>query len=296
MNAAETTFSYDPNVIQVNGPNGITVNKTTFDLLAVTPQAPSDASSNTLAYAGGSANNATGSFEVFSIEFITVGVGTTDFTFFAENSVLLTEQELLRNLSAPTITVSGVVAPVDLLSFTGRTDNRQNLLEWATASEDAFSHYEVERRSADDAGNWEVVGEVAGTGSLSVAQRYSFVDATPPNSAYYRLRMVDLDGTFAYSDVIHLVQADAAYQLDVYPNPNDGRFTVRLPATDESLLLTLHDANGRIIWERKPTAGQPELTFSRGAADYSTATLAAGIYLLSAKSDADLWMQRIVIK
>ena len=106
VNAAETTFSYDPNVIQVNGTNGITVNKTTFDQLAVTPQAPSDASSNTLAYAGGSANNATGSFEVFSIEFVTVGVGTTDFTFFAENSVLLTEQELLRNLSAPTITVS----------------------------------------------------------------------------------------------------------------------------------------------------------------------------------------------
>jgi hypothetical protein len=171
--------------------------------------------------------------------------------------------------------------PVELTSFTGRTAGKQNILEWTVASEEAFSYYELER-SPGDAANWEFLGAVAGAGQVGQAQAYTYTDVTPPNSAYYRLRMVNLDGSFAYSNIVYLEQATSAGELVVYPNPNNGQFTVQLP-TDESATLTLYDLNGRTVWQRKATS------------EVSIVSLPDGVYLLSATTASNRWTKRIVV-
>jgi hypothetical protein len=174
------------------------------------------------------------------------------------------------------------ILPVELTSFTGRTAGKPNILEWTVASEEAFSYYELER-SPGDAANWEFLGAVAGAGQVGHAQAYTYTDVTPPNSVYYRLRMADRDGSFAYSNIVYLEQATPAGELVVYPNPNNGQFTVQLP-TDESASLTLYDLNGRTVWQRKATS------------EVSIASLPDGLYLLSATTASNRWTKRIVVR
>ncbi|MEM9525214.1 MAG: T9SS type A sorting domain-containing protein, partial [Bacteroidota bacterium] len=175
------------------------------------------------------------------------------------------------------------VLPLDLLSFTGEARDKTNLLTWKTANEEDFSHFEVERSSAD---RWETIGIIAGGQS----GQYSFEDAA--TTAYYRLKMIDLDGTFSYSEVVYLENfsgANAGAML-VYPNPSTGRFTVdlseaSLPA-DRGGELRLVDLHGREIWARRVSLDQAiELSHTL-----------AGVYLLMLITDDNQTQtQRIVI-
>jgi hypothetical protein len=186
------------------------------------------------------------------------------------------------------------ILPVELLSFTGRTVDKQNILEWTSASEEAFSHYELER-SSDGAANWLVLGEVAGAGQVGQAQAYTYNDDAPLISAYYRLRMVDLDGSFAYSNIVYLEKGTAIGELVVYPNPNNGQFIVEVP-TDESAVLTLHDLNGRNIWQHKALSTSAAPAQAGRSLDVSVGTLPEGVYLLSAKTAANFWTKRIIVR
>lgn len=184
--------------------------------------------------------------------------------------------------------------PVELTTFTGRTAGKQNLLKWTAAGEEAFSHYELER-SSDGAANWVLLGAVAGAGQVGQAQAYAYPDVAPPNSAYYRLRMVDLDGSFAYSSIIHLEQATAG-ELIVYPNPSSGQFTVRL-LTDEPATLTLYDLNGRTVWRQlKASPDAFPLTQTESSLDVSVGSLPDGVYLLSVATASNRWTERVVVR
>ncbi|NJC25891.1 putative Ig domain-containing protein [Neolewinella antarctica] len=219
---------------------------------------------------------------------ITVMDGTLDIEFIhgIENPALKGIQ--ICNLS------DGAILPVELVSFLGRTGKKQNTLEWISASEEAFNYYELERLP-EDASGWEVVGAVAGAGQVGEVRTYTYHDVAPPQSAYYRLRMVDLDDSFTYSDVVYLKRGIAAGELVVYPNPSDGEFTIQLP-TDESTILTLYDLNGRVVWQRKATSTTTSLLQSKGSPDGTESNLAEGVYLLSAKTDSDHWTKRVIVR
>jgi hypothetical protein len=207
-----------------------------------------------------------------------VGTHTITYDFTDANSCSASASDNIEVTAGGDCSTS---LPVELTSFTGRTAGKQNILEWTVASEEAFSYYELER-SPGDATNWEFLGAVAGAGQVGQAQAYTYTDVTPPNSAYYRLRMVNLDGSFAYSNIVYLEQATSAGELVVYPNPNNGQFTVQLP-TDESATLTLYDLNGRTVWQRKATS------------EVSIVSLPDGVYLLSATTASNRWTKRIVV-
>ncbi|MEM9931752.1 MAG: hypothetical protein AAF840_18245, partial [Bacteroidota bacterium] len=141
------------------------------------------------------------------------------------------------------------VLPLDLLSFTGEARDKSNLLSWTTANEENFSHFEVER-SPDGQGPWSVLAKP----DLQASGEHEYIDHAPLPAALYRLKMVDLDGTFIYSEVVYLENnsgEDAGAML-VYPNPSNGRFTVdltmaSLPA-ESGGELGLVDLHGRTVW------------------------------------------------
>ncbi len=106
------------------------------------------------------------------------------------------------NLSEAEVEAACLAAlPVELIRFTAKEDNRQQVvLSWATASESNNMHFVVER--AADGRSFEALETVNGNGTTTIEQDYSYTDTRPILFAYYRLKQVDYDGAFEYSNTI----------------------------------------------------------------------------------------------
>ncbi len=160
-----------------------------------------------------------------------------------------------------------VVVPVKWASFTGHQVDETVKLDWATTEEVNVREFQVERLTGD--GTFQPIGGLLAKGQ---AGTYGYVDQMPASGAnLYRIRQVDLDNTFSYSDVIE-VQVAQAFRTVLYPNPmHDG---CRLVIEGESVsgTLTVMDNAGRLM--RSNTFERTnELQIERGS-------LPAGLYHL----------------
>jgi hypothetical protein len=145
--------------------------------------------------------------------------------------------------------------PVKLLDFIVQKQGvRDVLVKWTVAAEENVEKYEVElaRSSADLASNrFTKIGEVASLGNTSSLRDYSFTDVDPLKSGirYYRLKMVDLDGSFKYSP-IRSVQFSDEVVWQVYPNPSYGSFWLVYQVNNqERLLARVYDSKGSVVKE-----------------------------------------------
>lgn len=97
--------------------------------------------------------------------------------------------------------------PIKLLDFNAKESGGKNLLLWTTATESNSDHFSIERSS--DAQVYETIGNVNASGFSTSAINYSFTDVSPLNGInYYRLKMVDKDGTFEYSKIVSITNKD----------------------------------------------------------------------------------------
>ncbi|NNF35797.1 MAG: hypothetical protein HKN68_16935, partial [Saprospiraceae bacterium] len=88
--------------------------------------------------------------------------------------------------------------PVMLSSFSVKANECSNTLTWSASSERNFSHFEVEK--SIDGKHFITVGSVRTAGDLR-SSGYTYEDLLPSDDTYYRLKMVDLDATYSYSDI-----------------------------------------------------------------------------------------------
>lgn len=139
--------------------------------------------------------------------------------------------------------------PVTLISFIAQKEDNGIALRWKTSNEVDFSHFEVER--SVNGRNYSKLGTL---GSLS--GDYNFKDPMPGNGHnYYRLKMVDRDGTFAYSRVQGVeYRGEAVY---VYPNPASAFLFLNGVDTDAVQKIELINAAGVIVYKSNtfPDAG-----------------------------------------
>lgn len=118
-----------------------------------------------------------------------------------------------------------VVLPVEMLYFSGEDDKGVVQLDWATATEIDNDYFEVQR--SQDGRDWEVIGVVTGAGTTVEEQQYDFSDFRPyVGNSYYRLRQVDYDGQYAFTDIILVNVRLEPISFNVYPNPVRDVFTV----------------------------------------------------------------------
>ncbi len=108
--------------------------------------------------------------------------------------------------------------PVQLTDFTASIVDGGVMLNWSTATEVNNYGFEIEKLNGDE---WEYVEFVEGHGNSNTPQNYSYLDVEPiVGKASYRLKQVDTDGGFEYSDEVSVVSNEAAYKLNQnYPNP-----------------------------------------------------------------------------
>ncbi len=112
--------------------------------------------------------------------------------------------------------------PVELISFTGTLLPDDNvLLEWKTASSLNNAGFEVQK-SYKDSEEWEVIGFVESYGDPNSLVEYSFTDYSSHRFPIirYRLKSIDNDGSYQYSQIIEINTFPSTYELSQnYPNP-----------------------------------------------------------------------------
>lgn len=156
------------------------------------------------------------------------------------------------SLTGPTSNWVGstVPFPVELIHFSLSKERSHLDLTWATASELNNVGFEVQK--SVDGNIWQQVGFVQGQGTSREITEYQYQDAEPfIGTNYYRLKQIDFDGAFTYSEVREIEYAEADPDIHLYPNPSSGTFTLRLDNPQQlPTRITLIDQMGRKVWER----------------------------------------------
>jgi hypothetical protein len=116
-----------------------------------------------------------------------------------------------------TATTSGSVLPVKLINFTAMANEKHVLIAWTTSEETNSDYFEVQH--SVDGKEWKAIGRVEASGESDVDKTYSYEHNGPiPGENLYRLKMMDQDGTFAYSR-IRIVKMDVESVFSFHPNP-----------------------------------------------------------------------------
>jgi hypothetical protein len=144
------------------------------------------------------------------------------------------------------------IVPVELLAFTASVKNSEVQILWSTASELNNMGFEIER-SINNINNFVTVGFVNGKGSSAEINYYSFFDnpqLSGVNQIYYRLKQVDFDGTFSYSDVVSVnFDVPAEFVLSQnFPNPFNPSTRISYFVSQESFVsIKVYDFLGREV-------------------------------------------------
>ncbi|TAH20799.1 MAG: T9SS C-terminal target domain-containing protein [Cytophagales bacterium] len=116
------------------------------------------------------------------------------------------------------------VLPVTLIEFSGKiVNNNTAKLLWKTVDEINNDFFLIEKSS--DALSWKTIGEVVAQKDVEFVRNYSFIDGNMTSEyAYYRLKQVDKDGRFSYSNIIYLPKQMELnkIKINIYPNPTNG--------------------------------------------------------------------------
>ena len=148
------------------------------------------------------------------------------------------------------VTMEISIIPVELTSFVANNDRNNVTLNWATATEVNNSGFQIERK-LNGTNEWANVSFVSGKGTSTERNNYSYMDKSISVGKYsYRLKQVDLDGTYEYSPVIEVdVNAPDEYTLyQNYPNPFNPTTTIEYSLPDKSdVTISIYSAIGELV-------------------------------------------------
>ncbi len=172
---------------------------------------------------------------------------------------------------------ANALLPLTLVSFSAEIKNTKAVLGWKTTQELNVNNFAVERSS--DGISFTAIASVAATGSYNGINTYSFTDSSfTAGIAYYRLKMVNSNGTYAYSSVKSVTAGSAlSASVSVFPNPTADYVTIKINnAKAGQYYYTVNSIDGRAI-------GASTLQFNNGVNQVRidlTKTAAKGIIII----------------
>jgi len=182
--------------------------------------------------------------------------------------------------------------PLTLLNWNAKLIDNKVLLSWATDMQKNNSHFVIERST-----NGNVYDEAVllfADGNSNKYTEYSYTDKMPAGSTgilYYRLRMVDIDGQFKYSDVrlVRLGKAKNALSIATYPNPvqNELRVTVPNNWQDKKIIFEVFNSSGQTL--KKVINSKSSQTENIGFND-----LAAGVYVVKVTCENETAVKQVL--
>ena len=143
-------------------------------------------------------------------------------------------------------TNSGIVLPVELISFYGDCNNDFVQLEWSTSTEINNAYFTIERSL--DAVNYTPIATINGNGSTNNLSSYSYIDNDVLKQAYYRLKQTDFNGDYKYFSSIFIeCESDPVFSL--YPNPFKEEITITVTKPG-NYKLKIEDYLGRNVFSK----------------------------------------------
>jgi hypothetical protein len=138
--------------------------------------------------------------------------------------------------------------PVTLVSFKAKSEGNVRQLVWETSMEKDNDYFEIQRST--DAINFVAIGQIKGSPAGFETHHYNFTDreAIAASKIYYRLKMVDLDQTFAYSRIAN-VQMQGLDNVFIYPNPSSDMLHLNVTDWAAVSMVRLFDLNGKILYQ-----------------------------------------------
>ncbi|WP_207497293.1 T9SS type A sorting domain-containing protein [Aridibaculum aurantiacum] len=174
--------------------------------------------------------------------------------------------------------------PLHLVSFAGSYNGSKVNLQWRTQNEVNTATFEIEK--SKDAVSFSTIGTVAAAGNSS-SRQYGFTEPELlQGKAYYRLKMIDIDGRFTYSQVISFSQSKSQAFV-VNPNPASSNIIINHPKAIAGASLQVVSLEGKRLLNHTLTAGALQTSLYIGH-------LAPGIYLVVLNNGGERMTQRII--
>ena len=187
-----------------------------------------------------------------------------------------------------TIDCSPIAAPVEFRSFVIKESLNSSIeLKWETASEINNDYFHVEK--SKDLSAWVMIDEIDGSYYNSYnAIQYKSIDNNPSfGKSYYRIKQVDNDGKFSYSDVRNIIFDKVNdNNLSIYPNPVDDKLFID-GDNDEISEVMIFNTFGQFM-----QSFQLNNTESPTTRSYDVSNLSSGTYLLKTKTTTKLFIKK----
>ncbi|MEL6719932.1 MAG: endonuclease, partial [Bacteroidota bacterium] len=181
------------------------------------------------------------------------------------------------------ITTPCQVLPVELLNFEARADKDHISLNWSTASEFNNSHFKLER--SEDGKLFKQIARIEGNGTTLEQAYYNYEDqdVIPDVSYYYRLKQVDFDDVFEYSEIRMAKLKPLEDDMRLYPNPIGSFSSLKINcyATKLTKGFFIMDIHGRNVLEIE----QKFKNIGWNTIDIDIQSLPSGTYVFSDKQD-----------
>ena len=178
-----------------------------------------------------------------------------------------------------------------LVSFIGYKNDNENVLTWETEEEKNVDKYELER--ANDAITFSQIAQKPALNNGSLTNIYSYADDLPGiGSKYYRVKTIDLDGSFKYSNVVVLSRGDDNLgTVSIFPNPTEGTFYVEFESNVKTELdYKIQDVIGQTVFK-----GTSDINLGLNKLELNLEGYAASTYIVSLTMDGQR-IQRKLIK
>lgn len=169
-----------------------------------------------------------------------------------------------------------VALPVTLVKFEASLQGNNTVLRWDIADEKDLLGYSVE--SSSDGQSFDSIGFVA---SKKAIYSYQFTDRYVFSGTYYRLKMIDQDGSFVYSPLRFVSPIANGVTVSVFPNPARESFTLAISDMQSSIHLIMSDLIGKSVYENLL---ETELNDSLAAFKVNTKNLKPGTYIMTLTS------------
>jgi sugar lactone lactonase YvrE len=179
--------------------------------------------------------------------------------------------------------------PLNLLTFTSQQQNKTVNLAWQTTNEVNTSHFTIQRSA--DGTSFSNIGKVAAKGDGAYSYADDLASVIPqPTAIYYRLQMVDKDGSFTYSKVVAVTLNVKSKTINLFPNPVKDNLSVQFTSTKaDKLTLQVTDLQGRLLQQTDTQVGIGNVSLS-----VNTAALAKGSYVLLVKTSGSVQQKQFV--
>ena len=186
------------------------------------------------------------------------------------------------------VTLASIVSPsplpIQLLSFEGKVLSMGVQLRWNTASEFNNDYFELEKSTGGE--KFGRIATIKGNGTSFESHHYEYLDTkVAAGRSYYRLRQVDFDGNFTYSNVI-AVDFEGSFTFSVFPNPVTGtdlNFQILGVKGTSAVAISLFDQLGRNVLS---TEAQVDELSGSVEGKLSIDSLADGIYFFRVDGSA----------